>query len=141
MFRRSPLLGAAAIYGVSRAGARRGMQVEVERQQAMEYEFQRRQAAQEAQRREEERRREEEDKRQEKELQREKERIKMEVELEEREKARAKAEQQYGQQPGGGLPAYGGVDVLFCSKCGNQCKVGDKFCSGCGIQLPPIKQM
>ena len=26
-------------------------------------------------------------------------------------------------------------DVFFCSKCGKQLNIGDKFCSGCGVKV------
>lgn len=149
MFRRSPLLGAAVVYGASRAGAKRGMQREAERQQAMEWEAQQQAAARDARdarRRDDERRRAEE-------LEREKEKVRREVEQEEREKALARAERyqaqqmhqqtlhpppyQHGPQ---GQQAGPAAEVLFCAQCGNRCKMGDKFCSGCGNQLPPPVQ-
>lgn len=152
MFRRSPLLGAAVVYGASRAGARRGMQREAERQQAMEWEAQARAADRESRRREEERRRAEE-------LERHKEQVKREIqEEEEKKRLRAQADQQqqnqqpppvyiqppqqYAQQPGMGPPTgQAGVDTVFCTRCGNMCRVGDRFCSGCGNQLPPPGNM
>ncbi len=136
------MMGAADIYGASRVGARRGMQVEMERQQAMEYEYRRREAAYEARRREEERQRAEDERRRAEELEREKEKVRREVEKEEREKAGLRAEQQYGgQRQHSGPPpsAYAGPDVVFCTQCGNHCKVGDKFCSRCGLKLPEVQ--
>ncbi|KAL6246737.1 hypothetical protein RBB50_006044 [Rhinocladiella similis] len=137
MFRRSPLLGAAVVYGASRAGAKRGMQREYERQQMMELEYQRQEAVREARRREEAKRREEE-------LEKEKAKVRKEIEQEEREKAKARADQQYTRQPSHPQqdPQHGyqqpgpAVDVVFCTQCGNRCKVGDRFCSGCGKPLP-----
>ena len=129
--RRSPLLGAAVVYGASRSGARRGMQVEAERQAAMESQALQNQAAYEAQRDRENQRKAESDKQKQEALEKEKELARKEAELEAREKQLNRPDNRYLAPP-----AYGGLDVLFCTRCGNQCKVGDKFCGGCGTKLP-----
>jgi hypothetical protein len=30
---------------------------------------------------------------------------------------------------------------MFCPKCGNEIKEGQKFCTKCGMQAPDLKQM
>ncbi|KIV94780.1 hypothetical protein PV10_02512 [Exophiala mesophila] len=140
--RRSPLLGAAVVYGASRSGARRGMQVEAERQAAMQARAQQQEAAYQAQRqREDQQRAESERQRAESERQRqdmlnkERELARKEAELQVRERAANRPDDRYLAPP-----QYVGPDALFCTKCGNQCRVGDKFCGGCGLQLPPPGQ-
>ncbi|RVX73804.1 hypothetical protein B0A52_02694 [Exophiala mesophila] len=130
--RRSPLLGAAVVYGASRSGARRGMQVEAERQAAMQAQAQQQQAAYQAQMQRENQQKAESDKQKEEMLNKERELARKEAELEVRERAANRPDDRFLAPP-----AYGGLDVLFCTKCGNQCKVGDKFCGGCGLKLPP----
>ena len=125
--RRSPLLGAAIMYGASRAGARRGVQREAENQQALEWEVQQRVAAQQSRNAQDERRRNEE-------IEKEREQIRARLEQEER----AKMDARNAQQPTLGPPSYAGVDTLFCPECGQQCRVIDKFCKSCGARLPGL---
>lgn len=128
--RRSPLLGAAVVYGASRSGAKRGMQVEAERQATAQAQAQQRQAAYESQRQREDQQKAESDKQKEEMLNKERELARKEAELEVRERANRQDDRYLAP------PSYGGMDVMFCSKCGTQCRIGDKFCGGCGLKLP-----
>jgi hypothetical protein len=132
MLRPRPLLGAAVVYGASRAGARRGMEREMQAQQEAEYRQQQQTAAYEAQRDRELRQRAEDEKRRNEELEREKEKFRMELELE-----RARNQNQI--HVGGPAGVVEG-NLVFCTTCGNNCKTGDAFCSGCGTRLPALKQ-
>jgi hypothetical protein len=131
MFRRSPLLGAAVVYGVSRSAARREHERQEIRQSQREWEMQqaldrdRRQSEKAA--REEERRREDERRR-------------------EMATMRATPLQQpvmmpphAVMQPAMMSPPYNGApttaNAMFCPACGNAVRMGDRFCNMCGTVL------
>lgn len=129
------------MYGASRAGARRGVQREAESQQAMEYEVQQRMAAQQSRNDQEERRRDQEERRRNDAIDKEREQIRARLEQEERARMDARIAAQSTLAPpsyAGVAPNYAGIDTLFCAECGQQCRVVDKFCNGCGSRLPGL---
>jgi len=151
MFRRSPLLGAAAIYGVSRAATRRENEREFERRQQMEWEMQRR----DAKRQEDERMRRAERDEERRRAEREEDRARAEREEQrrrtEQEEQRRRADWDRDRQllaerqlPGPPVlmqatsttPNTGPeTAATFCGQCGNPCRQQDKFCSRCGASV------
>ena len=153
MFRRSPLLGAAVVYGASRSAARR----EVDRSEMRQMELQR-----DAERRryqEEERMRREEDRRERRDAER-RTRERQETQQQSTDRQRFEAEQQRriqmavdeavareragSRQSQGRPPAFAGPQgqgpaisaaAKHCRQCGNRCLPQDRFCSGCGAKL------
>jgi hypothetical protein len=143
MFRRSPLLGAAAVYGVSKAAARRENEREFDRPQQMESEIQGR----EMKRQEDERTRRAEQEEERRRVEREEERRRAEQEEEQRriDWGRERLQQLTERQsPGQPVPVQAITkntvngpepNAMFYRQCGNSCRQVDKFCSRCGTSV------
>jgi hypothetical protein len=131
MFRRSPLLGAVAVYGVSKTAARRENEREFARQQQMNSEIERR----EMKRQEDERTRRAEQDEERRRAEREDERRRVDCERLQQLTER--------QGPGQPVPVQAITthtdgperNAMFCRQCGTACRQVDKFCSSCGTSL------
>ena len=140
MFRRSPLLATAAVYGVSRSAARRENEREFARQQQMESEVQRREMIRQEDERKRRAEQDEERRRAEQEEERKREEERRRVDWDRERLQQLKDHQSPGQPvPMQGM-TRGAVDgpqpnTMFCKQCGTACRHVDKFCSSCGTSL------